>query len=221
MVAVAFDEAVAVQRTHRLLGSAQTANCPSVLVHGSDQRRCRAIPHPCLGYSPTQWFRTHTWATKESLRRPPPFAKVVPGHQAVRVVGLASLSLDPSPTARAWPRPRRHLQPARSHPTSTSYWQRPRPGGRLASVTPAAPRRRPVPEPATAPSSDRSTRPRHLHGATRRGGRWRRGSGRPSPRGPGRRAPPARSRRHPARPAGAGRRRPRRCPGCRCRPRCP
>src|SRR4029453_18187483 len=52
---------------------------------------------------------------------------------------------------------------------------------------------------------------------TRRGGRWRPGSGRPSPRGPGRRAPPTQRRRHPARPAGPGRRPPRRCRGGRCR----
>jgi hypothetical protein len=158
---------------------------------------------------------------RSRLRRPPPFAKVVPGHQAARVVGLASLSLDPSPTARASPRPRRHLQPS-SQPSDGNLL--------LAAATPRrAAGQRDTGSSSTAPGSGTSDRavqqPSHPASAppraTRRGGRWRRGSGRPSPRGPGRRAPPARSRRHPARPAGAGRRRPRRCPGCRCRPRCP
>jgi hypothetical protein len=158
---------------------------------------------------------------RSRLRRPPPFAKVVPGHQAARVVGLASLSLDPSPTARASPRPRRHLQPS-SQPSDGNLL--------LAAATPGrAAGQRDTGSSSTASgsgTSDRavqrpSYRPGRLHRATRRGGRWRRGSGRPSPRGPGRRAPPARSRRHPVRPAGPGRRRPGRCPGCRGRPRCP
>jgi hypothetical protein len=201
-------EALGLPLASRCLSIALTSDVGVPFPSLSGLLACSAVQNPYVG---DQGVASETAAV----------AKVVPGHQVVRVVGLASLSPDPSPTARTWPRPRRHLQPS-SQPFDVNLL--------LAAATPRrAAGQRDTGSSSTASGSgtgDRAVqRPQYPASAppraTRRGGRWRRGSGRPSPRGPGRRAPPARSRRHPARPAGAGRRRPRRCPGCRCRPRCP